>query len=294
VTVIDARRLSPEGQADLRRRVVAAVDAGMTQIEAGRVFGTSRRAVGVWVRTHRELGPAALGPQRRGRLPGDPAALSRRRQAELLQDVEAGCPDDYGLNGELWSRRALTEHIERRYGLTLTPSTVGSYLSRWGLVETVRGRARVDQRMLDAWTDPDSGRPRRPDPAQWVHVTWSRPAPRFIGTALLPGPGSLARGPVPGECGPPREYLDVLTAHTPRGTAHFQCLRRPYGAATVRDLGSRLTQLSGHPVFALVHRWPPDQLELLQAWIEGPAPLLDVRVTERYGRAARRPAASFG
>jgi transposase len=265
--------------------VVAAVDAGMTQVEAGRVFGISRRAVGVWVRAHRELGPAALGPARRGRLPGDPAALSRRQQAQLLQDVEAGCPDAYGLNAELWSRRALTEHIERCYGLTLSAATLGSYLSRWGLVETVRGRARVDQRVLRAWTDPDSGRARRPDPDRWVQVTWSRPAPRFAGTALLPGPGSLTRGPLPGECGPPREHLDLLTAYTARGAAHFRCLGRPYQAIAVRDLGARLTHLCGHPVFAVVHRWPPDQLALLHAWIEDPAPLLDVLVAERCDRA---------
>jgi transposase-like protein len=52
----DARKLSPESLADLRRRVVAAVHGGMTQSEAARAFGVSRRAVGVWVRAHRVAG----------------------------------------------------------------------------------------------------------------------------------------------------------------------------------------------------------------------------------------------
>jgi hypothetical protein len=39
VEILDARLLSPQAQEDLRRRVVGAVEGGMTQVEAAAVFG---------------------------------------------------------------------------------------------------------------------------------------------------------------------------------------------------------------------------------------------------------------
>ncbi|MEV5544293.1 helix-turn-helix domain-containing protein [Saccharopolyspora shandongensis] len=51
--VRDARRLSPEAQEDLRRRVVAAVHGGMSQAEAAQVFAVAPQSVSRWVQGNR-------------------------------------------------------------------------------------------------------------------------------------------------------------------------------------------------------------------------------------------------
>jgi transposase len=243
---VDARRLSPEVQADLRRRVVAAVETGMSQQEAARVFGISRRAVGVWVRAHRSYGPEALKPHRRGRHPGDQFALSRLDQAQLLQDVAAGPPDVYGIDAPLWSRRVLAQYILKRFGLNLTLTTIGHYLVRWGLVA-------------------GEGYPWR-GPVGTLWVMWHRPTPRFVGSALVPGPGSLLAGPVPGTIGPRPDYLDVVFAQSSRGTTHFLCLPHPHGVADLLEFGERLERTFGGAVTPTVREWPPDERALLRSW----------------------------
>jgi hypothetical protein len=45
VGLVDARRLPPVSQEDLRRRVVAAVESGRLQVEVAAVFGVSSRCV---------------------------------------------------------------------------------------------------------------------------------------------------------------------------------------------------------------------------------------------------------
>lgn len=249
---MDARKLSPEGQADLRRRAVAAVQSGMSQLEAARVFGVSRRAVGVWVRAHRVSGPDALNSHRRGRAPGEQFALSRRQQVELLQAVAGGLPEDFGIAAALWSRRALAELIEVRFGVELSGTTVGLYVARWGLTgEAAR---------------------RQPGSVETLWVRWHRPVPEFVGTPLMPGPGSIARGPVPGEVGPPRTFLDVLVAESARGTTHFRALSRPYTVAALQDFEARVAQVLDHPVKLTVSQWPAEQSALLRAWRTSAAP----------------------
>lgn len=89
VDTFDARRLPARAQEDLRRQVVAALDAGMSQTRAADVFEVSRRAVGRWARAYRETGPDALRGHRRGR-PAGRHSLSRRAQAELVLALAAG------------------------------------------------------------------------------------------------------------------------------------------------------------------------------------------------------------
>lgn len=225
---MDARKLSPEGQADLRRRVVAAVEAGMSQQEAGRVFGISRRAVGVWVRAHRLNGPEALNPHRRGRNPGEQFALSRRQQSELLQELSRHAPDELGLVSPVWSRRVLADFIAARYGLHLSTTTVGHYLTRWGLLGSAR---------------------RAPQPESML-ISWHRPVPLFVGDALVPE----------------AENLDVLVAQSARGAAFFLCVCPPYTVEALQDFVVRLEGVEGGSPSFTVGMWPADQAKLLRAW----------------------------
>lgn len=53
---LDARHLSPQAQETLRLRVSRAVQGGMSQTEAARVFGVSRQSVNGWSQRRRQQG----------------------------------------------------------------------------------------------------------------------------------------------------------------------------------------------------------------------------------------------
>jgi transposase len=128
----DTRSLPAAAQAALRNRAVRAVLDGMTQAEAARVFGVHHNAVNRWIKRYREGGWAGLSEQRRGRRPGEQAALSQHQQQEIMALVRESTPDQLGLPGFLWTRDAVAELIGQRYGLLLARTTVGGYLRGWG------------------------------------------------------------------------------------------------------------------------------------------------------------------
>src|SRR5919112_3081426 len=76
MTEEDTRSLPAAAQAALRNRAVRAVLDGMTQAEAARVFGVHHNAVYRWIKRYREGGFQGLAEQRRGRRPGEQAALT--------------------------------------------------------------------------------------------------------------------------------------------------------------------------------------------------------------------------
>ena len=90
MSIQDARRLSPEAQEDLRRRVVrAVVEQEMSQAEAVRTFGISKTAVHNWLVKYRSGGSRALkskprGRPKRSRLKGWQAATTVKLNTTIL------------------------------------------------------------------------------------------------------------------------------------------------------------------------------------------------------------------
>jgi len=121
----DTRSLPAVAQAALRTRAVRAVLGGMSQAHAARVFGVHPNAVNRWIKRYRQGGWAGLAERRRGRRPGDQAALSEPQQQEVIALVRDTTPDQLGLAGFLWTRQAVAELITRRSGLQLARTTVG-------------------------------------------------------------------------------------------------------------------------------------------------------------------------
>src|SRR4029453_3979637 len=128
----DTRSLPAAAQAALRNRAVRAVLDGMSQAQAAQVFGVHHNAVNRWIKRYRVGGWAGLSERRRGRRPGEQAALSQFQQQEAMALVRASTPHQPGRAGFLGTRDAVAELISRRYGLGLARTTVGGYLRGWG------------------------------------------------------------------------------------------------------------------------------------------------------------------
>ena len=128
---LDARRLGPEAQEDLRRRVVHAVrDRGMRQVEAARLFGVSRASIHNWLRAVERGGTAALRARKRG--PKPHSLLAGHQAATVVRIIENRCPDQVLLPFALWTREAVRDLIARRFGIRVSVWTVGRYLRKWG------------------------------------------------------------------------------------------------------------------------------------------------------------------
>src|SRR5713226_4013622 len=109
IYVRDARQLSPQAQEDLRRRVVAAVQAGMTQVKAAEVFQVSATSVSGWVNAVRRKGDRALTAKTRGRRPEEQKALSKAQQKTVCRAVLGQSPSQAGGTGLLWTRKEVAD-----------------------------------------------------------------------------------------------------------------------------------------------------------------------------------------
>jgi transposase len=141
----DLRSLSPEAQAAIRERAVTAVIGGQSHREVARTLGIERAVVSKWMRWWRDGGLEGLKNRRRGRLAGEQQALQPWRQGVIVKLIKEKNPSQLKLPGFLWTRDAVMELIDQRFGIRLASRSVGRYLANWGFTPQVPARRALER-----------------------------------------------------------------------------------------------------------------------------------------------------
>ena len=130
----DARKLAPEQQKILRIKAVNMVmHENFTKRRVAQLLDVSRVHVGKWCNSYEAGGYDALESGRRGRRPDEQAKLQPWQCALVVRAITDGTPDQLKMPFVLWTRAAVRDFIERRFGILLAIRTVGDYLAKWNM-----------------------------------------------------------------------------------------------------------------------------------------------------------------
>ena len=126
----DTRTLTAEAQEALRQRVMAARKKGLSISEASRLFHVTRQSIYNWESRVDAEGEEGLLSKPRGK-PPEPR-LKGHQAAAIIRLLVDKHPDQMKFPFALWTREAVQDVIQRKFGIELSISTVGRYLRRWG------------------------------------------------------------------------------------------------------------------------------------------------------------------
>lgn len=104
---------------DLRRRVVSAIEAGMSTGAAAERFAVSKAAAGAWARLKRATGDVLPRPQ------GSGGGSVLDPYADFIFQLVEETPDI--------TLAEIAEHLRATHGLGVVPSTIWYFLDRHGL-----------------------------------------------------------------------------------------------------------------------------------------------------------------
>lgn len=262
----DTRHLAPAAQDALRQRVIRATREGMSQAQAARVFGISRRSVNGWCRRWREGGVRALHSRPRGRPPA--IRLAPHQAATLVRLITDRCPDQLKMPFALWTREAVQAVIVRRFGMRLSVWTVGRYLRRGGRTPqkplrrayernpvavhrwltqeypAIRARARREDATL-FWGDETGMRSDHQAGRSWG---------RRGGTPVIPGTGQRFR-------------CNLISAITNRGKLAFMVFEGRFTAAVFLRFLRRLVRHARRKSFLIVDEHPVHKAGRVKRWL---------------------------
>jgi transposase len=128
---INAVKLSPKEQYELRKRIIRLREKGLGNKKTAELldlspFNTSR----VWQAYKRE-GLQGISLKPRGRIFGSKRTLTNEQEKEIRGILIDKTPDQLKFPWALWTREAICELIKRKYGIRMPLRSISHYLKRW-------------------------------------------------------------------------------------------------------------------------------------------------------------------
>jgi len=265
---LDFRALAPQAQEQVRRKAVQAVQEGMTRVEAARLYGVTRQAVGAWVQRYEAGGAAALKAARRGR-PRGTGTLLPWQAAQTARTVVDRCPDQLKLPFWLWTREAVAELIARRYGVKPSVWTVGRMLRRWGFTpqKPVRRALEQNPKEVRRWLRETYPRIRAQAKRQRAEIYWGDEMglrSDHVGGTSYGRKGSPPVIPATGK----RFGCNMISAITNRGRLMFMVFRRRFTHEVFRDFLGRFVRQANRKTFLILDRHPVHLSAPVRRWLE--------------------------
>lgn len=202
------------------------------------------------------------GPKPRIRLAPWQAALTVR----WITDHH---PEQLKLPCVLWTREAVGQLIEQKFGIAVSVWTVGRYLKRWGLTpqKPLRKALEQDPKAVKKWLQEEYPSIRRLAKREKAEIHWGdemgmrsdhqtgRSYGRKGETPVIPGTGQ-------------RFSCHLISSITNRGTLRFMVYRKKFSADIFIAFLRRLIRDTGHKVFLIVDRHPVHKSHKASRWLE--------------------------
>lgn len=263
----DARLLSPDAQEDLRRRVLTALQDGVSPTAAARTFGVSRQSVHNWMNRVARDGRRGLKSRKRG--PRRISRLAPLEAALTVRTVMDRYPDQLKLPFALWTREAVQLFIERRFGVAVSVWTVGRYLKRWGLTpqKPVRRAFEQDPEAVRAWLQEEYPAIAAAARRERARIHWGdemglrsdHQAGTTYGrcgqTPVIPGTGQRFR-------------CNMISTVTNRGRLSFMVFKERFTSRVFLEFLGRLVRQSPRKVYLIVDSHPVHRSRTVQRWLE--------------------------
>jgi transposase len=265
----DARSLPAEAQEDLRRRVVKAVQNGLSQSEAARIFAVARPTVNRWMQLVEREGSRALQARRRGR--PRQSRLAPHQAATTVRMILSGCPDQLSLPFALWTREAVQQLLSRKFNVQVSVWTVGRYLRAWGLTpqKPVRRAYEQDPVAVRKWLEEEYPAIRA-QARQWkAQIHWLDEM--GLRSDHQAGRSYGRRGQTPVVLGTGQRFrCNMISSITNRGRLSFMIFRQRFTARVFLNFLNRLlrqTRKTRRKIFLIVDGHPVHKSRSVRRWL---------------------------
>ncbi len=267
MTKRDNRSLSVEAQNELRLRTVQYVLSGKTQEEAAKAFQVHEKVVSRWVVTYRKKGFSGLKGRKKGRHKG--GALKPWQSAQVVRTIQGRCPDQLKLPFYLWTREAVGELIESRFGVCRSKWQVGRYLAQWGFTpqKPIRKAFERDPVAVKKWIEEEYPNIRMKAKRDKALIFWGDEM--GLRSDHTVGQSYGRKGVTPVILGTGQRFrCNMISAITNQGKLCFMTFRKKFGSDVFLVFLKRLVRNNRKKVYLIIDKHPVHRSSKVAQWLK--------------------------
>ena len=149
----DFRSASAEVRKAIRKRAIVLINSGKRKGDVANLFGVNKNTVSNWCKSYRNEGSKGLTDKKRGAKSEHCKLLTDAQEKQVQKWIIDKYPEQYKLPFALWTRKAVQELVEQKFGIVLARSTMGNYLRSWGFTPQKPKKKAYEQnpRQVEKW-----------------------------------------------------------------------------------------------------------------------------------------------
>ena len=262
----DARKLSTEEQALVRRLAVQRVFDGERPCDVTEAYGLSDKIIYRWIRKARKEGITSLSPLPRS---GRSRTLTTEEEREVKSWVIGNDPRQYGFDFGLWTRQIVADLIESRLGVVLSVSSVGRLLQRQGLTpqKPLRRAYERDEEAVKKWVSEVYPKVKKYAKKQGAEIFWLDEASIRSDDPLQRTWGEKGKTPVVHTSGQ-RQSINAISALSNTGGFWYHVYNGKFTADKCIECFARLLKGRKKPMIVIVDGHPVHKSKKVMGHIE--------------------------
>lgn len=261
----DARQLSTDEQALLRRIAVQRVFSGESAAQVTRDYGLGDRTIFTWLRTARDKGMDALAPIPRT---GRKKALSDLEEQEVKRWIIGGDPRQFGFDFGLWTRQIVADLIADRFHVTLSVTSVGNLLHRLGITpqKPLRRAYERDEKAVKKWQKQEYPKIVKEAKKQGAQIFWLDEAAIRSDDPLQRTWGLKGKTPVVKTSGQ-RQSINAISALSNKGGFWYHLYSGKFNGDKFIECLQDFMKWRKNPVFMIMDGHPVHKSKKVQEYV---------------------------
>lgn len=268
IEIPDSRKLPDEVLEALRVRALHARESGFSITTIAQVLGVARETVSRWCSAYREGGAEAVPGRRTGRPVGTGRKLTEEQEDEIVDAIVKHCPDEFEIPSALWTRAAVRELIQRRFGILLPIRTVGDYLKRWGFSpqKPVRKSYRQNPEEVDRWIEEEYPAIEARAAAENAEIQWGDET-GMRSTAYVGRGYAVPQQPPELSLAGSRFSINMISTVTNQGKVRWMIYEGKMDSSRFIEFLRRLVNRSDRKIFLIVDQLSVHASAEVQIWL---------------------------
>lgn len=262
----DARKLSKEQKAVIRRLAVQRYMDGEKPSKIIEAYGLSDKIIYHWVKKAKTEGMESLEPIPH---PGRTRTLTDEEEKEVTSWIIGNDPRQYGFDFGLWTRQIVANLIEHRLGVILSVNSVGRLLHRQGLTpqKPLRRAYERDEQAVKKWTQKEYPKIQKAAKKQGAEIFWLDEAAIRSDDPLQRTWGLKGQTPVVKTSGQ-RQRINAISALSNSGGFWYHVYSGKFNADKFVDCLKDFMRYRKKPVFMIMDGHPVHKSKKVKDYVE--------------------------
>lgn len=279
----DARTLSPLQLDELRARAISLWKKGFNRRNIAALLDVHHNTVGRWIATYESEGPGALRSAKRGRKKGGSRNLTPAQEKEIQKVITDKTPDQLKMPFALWTRRAVCDLVEERFGARLPERTCGEYLKRWGFTAQRPARRNYEQNpeAVRRWIEEEYPQIAKRAKQEGAEIHWGDET--GVRNDCQHGRGYAPVGKTPLVRNSSKRFsVNMISSITNQGKVRWMAYRDSFNAVVFIKFLGRLIKESNRKIILIVDNLRVHHCKPVKEWVAQHAKKIELAFLPSY------------